>query len=82
MLPHDFPPWEAVYQQTQRWLSGGVFQAVAHDLRVLLRRAEGRALELQPRLGQPHVALASRERPTRHKARVMTSESESFFRLS
>jgi transposase len=21
MLPHDLPPWEAVYQQTQGWLS-------------------------------------------------------------
>jgi hypothetical protein len=20
MLPHDFPPWEAVYQQSRRWL--------------------------------------------------------------
>jgi transposase len=45
MLPEDFPPWEAVYQQTQRRLSGGVFEAVAHDLRVLLRRAPGRAPE-------------------------------------
>ena len=33
MLPHDFPPWEAVYQQTQRWLAAGVFEAMAHDLR-------------------------------------------------
>jgi len=23
MLPHDFPRWEAVYQQTQRWLRVG-----------------------------------------------------------
>ena len=22
MMPNDFPPWEAVYQQTQRWLAG------------------------------------------------------------
>ena len=21
MLPHDFPPWEAVYQQTRRWIA-------------------------------------------------------------
>jgi transposase len=37
MLPHDFPPWEAVYQQTRRWLSAGVFEAMVHDLRALLR---------------------------------------------
>ncbi len=31
-----------VYQQTQRWLKAGVFEAMVHDLRVLLRLAEGR----------------------------------------
>ena len=41
--PHDLPPWEAVYQQTRRWLSAGVFEAMVHDLRVLLRLSEGRA---------------------------------------
>ncbi len=43
MLPHDFPPWEAVYQQTRRWLSAGVFEEMVHDLRELLRLASGRA---------------------------------------
>lgn len=43
MLPNDLPPWEAVYQQTQRWLNAGVFEAIVHDLRMLLRLAEGRA---------------------------------------
>ena len=42
MLPHDLPPWEAVYQQTQRWLKWGCFEAIVHDLRVLLREAAGR----------------------------------------
>jgi transposase len=42
-MPHDLPPWEAVYQQTRRWLSAGVFEAMVHDLRVLLRLSEGRA---------------------------------------
>ena len=41
-MPNDLPPWEAVYQQTQRWLSAGVFEAMVHDLRALLRLAEGR----------------------------------------
>jgi transposase len=45
MLPHDFPPWEAVYQQTQRWLAAGCFEAMVHDLRALLRLAQGRASE-------------------------------------
>jgi transposase len=42
MLPHDLPPWETVYQQTQRWLRAGVFEAMVHDLRDLLRLASGR----------------------------------------
>ncbi|MDG3005963.1 IS5 family transposase [Paludisphaera mucosa] len=41
-LPGDFPPWEMVYQQTRRWLDAGCFEAIVHDLRVLLRLAEGR----------------------------------------
>jgi len=42
-MPHDLPPWEAVYQQTQRWIKAGVFEEMVHDLRVLLRLSEGRA---------------------------------------
>jgi transposase len=42
LLPNDFPPWAAVYQQTHRWIAAGSFEAIVHDLRVLLRRAEGR----------------------------------------
>jgi transposase len=42
LLPHDFPPWAAVYQQTQRWIRAGVFETMAHDLRAVLRLAEGR----------------------------------------
>ena len=42
-MPHDLPPWEAVYQQTRRWLSAGVFEEMVHDLRVLLRLSESRA---------------------------------------
>jgi transposase len=36
-LPHDFPPWAIVYQQAMRWLAAVVFEAMVHDLRVLLR---------------------------------------------
>src|ERR671912_1473516 len=44
-MPHDLPPWEAVYQQTQRWLNAGVFEEMVHDLRVLLRLSKERASE-------------------------------------
>lgn len=42
IMPHDLPPWAAVYQQTQRWLKAGVFAAMVHDLRELLRILTGR----------------------------------------
>jgi transposase len=54
MMPHDFPPWPAVHQQTQRWLRAGCFESMVHDLRVLLRECIGRE-------GQPSaVVLDSR----------------------
>jgi transposase len=43
MMPNDLPPWAAVQQQTQRWLKAGCFEAMAHDLRLLLRLAAQRA---------------------------------------
>ena len=36
-LPNDFPPWSAVYQQARRWMQAGVFEALAHDLRIIMR---------------------------------------------
>ena len=39
-LPGDLPPWYTVYQQTQRWLAAGVFEAMVHDLRAVLRLAD------------------------------------------
>ena len=44
-MPNDLPPWEAVYQRSQRWLSAGVFEAMTQDLRCVLRVLEGRTEE-------------------------------------
>lgn len=44
-LPNDLPPWHVVYQQTQRWLRAEVFQSMVHDLREILRMAQGRNAE-------------------------------------
>lgn len=41
-LPHDLPRWEAVYQQTQRWITAGCFPAMVEDLRLILRLAADR----------------------------------------
>lgn len=41
-LPHEYPPWPSVYQQAQRWIRAGCFEALVHDLRVVLRTHAGR----------------------------------------
>src|SRR5215217_7734238 len=52
MMPNDLPPWYTVYQQTQRWLAAGVFEAMVHDLRMLLRMADVDAKDGRGR--EPH----------------------------
>jgi transposase len=44
-MPNDLPPWFAVYQQSLRWLAAGCFEALARDLRAVLRLASGRPAE-------------------------------------
>lgn len=39
------PPWYTVYHQPRRWLDAGIFEQMAHDLRGILRLAEGRKQE-------------------------------------
>ncbi len=41
-MPNDLPPWQMVYQQTRRWMAAGVFAMIVHDLREVLRVAQGR----------------------------------------
>jgi len=61
-LPNDLPPWQVVYQQTQRWIDAGVFEMIVHDLRELLR-------ELLDRKKQPSAVIFD--------ARTMQSTPES-----
>ena len=42
MMPNDLPPWFTVYQQAQRWIKAGVFEAVVSDLREVLRITAGK----------------------------------------
>jgi transposase len=46
LMPTNMPPWQAVQQQTLRWIEAGCFEAMAHDLRAILRLASGK--EAQP----------------------------------
>src|SRR5450759_3384000 len=78
MIPHDGPSWHAGYDPAQRWIAAGVFEAMAHDLRTVLRRMQGRkadpsAIVLDP--GAPgHAAEHARERPARRLRRGQAQE--------
>ncbi|MEM5390047.1 IS5 family transposase [Paraburkholderia phymatum] len=50
MMPNNFPAWELVYQQTQRWLQAGCFENMVCDLRSIIRVAQGRQ-------GQPSAVI-------------------------
>ena len=45
LLPHDLPPWHAIQQQAARWFKAGCFEAMAHDLRAIVRLALDRNAE-------------------------------------
>lgn len=51
MIPNDLPPWSSVHQQAQRWIKAGCFEAMAHDLRKLVR------LLLNDRTAEPSVVI-------------------------
>jgi transposase len=61
LLPHDFPPWSTVYQQTQRWLAAGVFEAMVDDLRAVLRLLDGREEEPSAIILDSRTLQSSRE---------------------
>jgi putative transposase len=42
MIPHDFPPWDAVYDHYRRWKRDGTLERVHSALRTQVRAAEGR----------------------------------------
>jgi transposase len=65
MMPHDLPPWHTVYQQSQRWLKAGVFETIVHDLRALLRLAQGRTEEPSAAIFDSRTVQSTPESGTR-----------------
>jgi transposase len=61
-LPHDFPPWAAVYQQTPRWLKAGVFEGLVQDLRAVWRVAQGRKAQPSATIVDSRTLQSSPER--------------------
>jgi transposase len=72
LLPNDLPPSNVVFQQAQRWIKAGVFEAMAHDLRAILRLAMERpadptAVILDARTLQSSVESGARAGYDGHK---------------
>lgn len=44
LLPHDFPPWQAVYSQFARWRKDKIFEKLNEKVRGILRQKLGREL--------------------------------------
>ena len=62
LLPSDLPPWFTIHQQAMRWFKAGCFEAMAHDLRAVLRTV----MERSP---QPSAAI--------YDSRILQSTPES-----
>ena len=45
MFSHELPPWSTVPQQAQRWIKAGCWEAMAQDLRAVLRLLADRDAE-------------------------------------
>jgi transposase len=67
-MPHDLPPWHAVYDQAQRWLRAGCFEMLVHDLRAALGERARRGA-VRGGVGQPHAAQHAGEWPARRMGR-------------
>ncbi len=65
MMPHDLPPWHTVSQQSQRWLKAGVCEAIVHDLRAVLRLAQGRNAEPSAAIFDSRTRQSTPESDTR-----------------
>ena len=68
LMPHDLPPWHTVYQQSQCWLRAGMFEAIVHDLRAVLRLAKGRTANPRRRFS---IAAHCNRRPKAATGRAM-----------
>jgi transposase len=61
MLSHDLPPWPTVYQQRQRWLQAGVFEAIVPDLRAVAAGAGAPSGTLGGSVRQSHPPVDARQ---------------------
>ena len=73
-LPNDFPPWTAVYQQARRWMAAGVFEALVHDLRAVLRICADRSAQPTAVIFDGRVMQSTPESGAGRLRRLQTQE--------
>jgi transposase len=77
LLPTNFPPWQSIYGQAMRWMAAGCFEALVHELRVLLRLAAGRSPQPSAVVNRcPHPARQRGERKPSRLRRTQEKEGQ------
>lgn len=66
LLPHDLPPWSAVYYYFGLWRADGTDQAIHHLLRGQAREKAGRAEDPSAVVLDTQSIRAGEPRPGRH----------------
>ena len=61
VVPNDLPLWEAVYQQSRRWLDAGYLEAMVSDPRSITRVAQGSQVQPSTVVMDGRTLQSSRE---------------------
>ena len=77
MMPHDLPPWYVVQQQALRWIKAGCFEAIAQDLRAILRLLAGKGEQPSAAIYDSRTLQSSPESGARSAANLCASRSPS-----
>ncbi len=73
MIPNDLPPWSRVHQQARRWIKAGCFEAMAHDLREVVRVGADKSVQPSAVILDGRTRSSPRPRVATARATMATS---------